>query len=321
MSAIFLFAVIVLILLAVLDLWVGVANDAVNFTNSAIGAAVSSRRTILIVASLGVFIGALFSSGMMEVARKGIFDPSFFCSAEGVLDINLILVLYLGVMVADVVMLDIFNTFGLPTSTTVSIVSDLLGAAVAVMLWKNGGDIRAAFSVINHGPVLGIYTGIFSSILVAFVAAAIGMTVMRFIFTRNLARSFRYFGWAWTGLSISSITYFVVFKGVASIPFLPESALIFIKGNIWPVLAVIFAASALTAHLLRDRYESIFRFLILAGTLGLAMSFAANDLVNFMGPTVAAAQAVFVDNIKLAGNVPTPSWALVAAGLIMVISL
>ena len=190
MSSVFVLALIVVVLLALMDLWVGVTNDAVNFLNSAIGARISRRRTILLVASAGVLFGALFSSGMMEVARKGVFDPRVFYDATGMLNIALILTIYLGVMAADVVMLDMFNTFGMPTSTTVSIVSELVGASLAVSLWMNGGNLAEAFAVINSGPVLGIYTGIFLSILVAFFGAAVVMYVMRLLFGHDLEKSF-----------------------------------------------------------------------------------------------------------------------------------
>ena len=190
MSSVFVLALIVVVLLALMDLWVGVTNDAVNFLNSAIGARISRRRTILLVASAGVLFGALFSSGLMEVARKGVFDPRVFYDATGMLNIALILTIYLGVMAADVVMLDMFNTFGMPTSTTVSIVSELVGASLAVSLWMNGGNLAEAFAVINSGPVLGIYTGIFLSILVAFFGAAVVMYVMRLLFGHDLEKSF-----------------------------------------------------------------------------------------------------------------------------------
>ena len=164
MSIIFLIAVVFIIVLAVLDLWVGVTNDAVNFVNSAVGARIASRRTIFIIVSFGVVLGALISSGMMEVARKGVFDPGFFYDAEGNLNVNAILCIYLGVMAADIITLDLFNTLGLPTSTTVSIVSELAGASLAMGVWMSGsvGD------VIKTGPLLDIYIGIFASILVAF---------------------------------------------------------------------------------------------------------------------------------------------------------
>ena len=138
-------------LLAILDLWVGVTNDAVNFLNSAVGSRISTRRTILLIASVGVVFGALFSSGMMEVARKGVFDVGVFYGPDG-LNITAILCVYLGVMAADVIMLDLFNTFGLPTSTTVSIVSELVGASIAVSFWMHGGDFSSALGVINSEP-------------------------------------------------------------------------------------------------------------------------------------------------------------------------
>lgn len=314
-------SVLFLICLAALDLWVGVSNDAVNFLNSAIGAQVASRRTIMIVASVGVVFGALFSSGMMEVARKGVFNPDVFLDAQGSLQIGAILAVYLGVMVADVIMLDLFNTLGLPTSTTVSIVSELLGASIAVVFWMTGGDIMAAFGAINTGPVVTIYTGIFLSVLVSFTAGAIGMFGIRYLFTHDIKAGFERWGWLWTGLSFAALFYFVMFKGLKHASFITADMSAFLKTHVWTLMAGVAVVSAVIGLALRKNHRLIFSVIILVGTFGLAVAFAGNDLVNFIGPAVAAAQAVFVEGVQLSGQVATPSWALLAAGVMMVLAL
>ncbi|MDJ0842538.1 MAG: inorganic phosphate transporter [Acidobacteriota bacterium] len=309
-----------IVLLAVLDLWIGVTNDAVNFINSAVGSRIATRRTILFVASIGVVFGALFSSGMMEVARKGVFDVSRFYES-GELNITAIMCVYLGVMAADVIMLDLFNTFGLPTSTTVSIVSELVGASIGVMFWMQGGDLSSALSIINTGPVLGIYSGIFMSVIIAFLSAAIIMFLLRLLYTHDLERTFPRVGWLWTGLCFSSLLYFVLFKGLKSATFLDEQTKTFIQGHVWTIMGVVFVISAVLTIIFSHRYRLIFKVIILSSTCSLAMAFAGNDLVNFIGPTVAAGQAVFVEGVDLSGKVPTPNWALLLAGAIMVSAL
>jgi len=317
MSTVFLMAVIFIIALAILDLWVGVTNDAVNFVNSAVGARIASRRTIFIIVSFGVVIGALISSGMMEVARKGVFDPGFFYDAEGKLNVNAILCIYLGVMAADIITLDLFNTLGLPTSTTVSIVSELAGASLAMGVWMSGdvGD------VIKTGPLLDIYIGIFASILVAFIGAAIVMFLLRLIFSHDLAKSFPAYGWLWTGISFCALSYFVLFKGLKNAPFLSDETNAWLHAHIYTVMGGVFIVSALVAIIFAKHHRIIFKAIILTGTCSLAIAFAGNDLVNFIGPSVAAAQAVFIEGVDLSGKVKTPGWALFAAGAIMVFAL
>jgi phosphate/sulfate permease len=321
MGWVFVLAVGVIITLAVLDLWVGVTNDAVNFLNSAIGSRVAGRRRILLIASGGVLFGALFSSGMMEVARKGVFNPDFFVGAGGRLDIGAILAVYLGVMAADVILLDLFNTLGLPTSTTVSIISELVGASIAVSFWMHGGDVGAALGIINTGPVLGIYSGIFLSVIVAFSSAAIVMYLLRLLFTHDLERTFPKVGWLWTAVSFCAITYFVLLKGLRNASFLDESTKTALFDNIWWIMAGVATVSAVAALLLARHHRHVFTAIILSGTCALAIAFAGNDLVNFIGPSVAAAQAVFVEGVHLSGKVPTPNWALMAAGIMMVLAL
>ena len=314
-------ALLVLIGLAAFDLWVGVANDAVNFLNSAFGSKAAPRRVIMAIAVVGVFFGALTSSGLMEVARRGVFDPSMFTDATGAVVLSAILAIYLGVMTADVLLLDLFNTFGLPTSTTVSIVSELVGASMAVALWSSASGFADATSVINAGPVFGIYTGIFLSVLVAFLSAALVMWLLRLLYGRNLDHTFKDVGWVWTGLSFSALAYFVVYKGLRSASILGPDRFARLEELLPVLLSVSFAGAAFLGIVYRNRWKLVLRAVILVSTGGLAVSFAGNDLVNFIGPTVAAGQAVWVEGVDLGGRVPTPSWALLLAGAIMAAAL
>jgi len=320
MDTIFISAVAFIILLAVLDLWVGVTNDAVNFINSAIGAKIASKKVILITVSFGVVFGALVSSGMMEVARKGIFDPSFFYE-NGTLNITAILCVYLGVMAADIITLDLFNTLGLPTSTTVSIVSELVGASVAVALWMSGGNIVEGWSIIKSEGLVTIYVGIFLSILVAFTGAAIAMFLLRLVYSHDLEKTFPKSGWLWTGISFSALSYFVLFKGLAKSNLLSDAIKAWLTSHVYTTLGLVFVVAALVAVIFAKNHRLIFKAIILTGTCSLAIAFAGNDLVNFIGPSVAAAQAVFVEGVQLSGKVPTPSWALFVAGAVMVYAL
>ncbi len=310
-----------ILILAIADLWLGVANDAVNFLNSAIGSRVAKRRTILLVAGFGVLLGALSSSGLMEVARRGVFDPTRFVGPDGVLMVQAILAVYLGVMAADVLLLDLFNTFGLPTSTTVSIISELVGASIAVALWATPGGFWDALTVIRTGPVLGIYTGIFLSVFVAFSVSAFVMFVVRLLFTHDLDRTFRRWGWLWAGLATTSIVYFVLFKGLRGASLLDDATMASLQANIgWVVLGV-FVLTALATASFGAAHEKVLGVIILMGTGALGLAFAGNDLVNFIGPAVAASQAVLVEGVDLSGRVPTPPWALVLAGAVMVTAL
>ncbi len=222
MENIYLILVVVLFILAISDLIVGVSNDAVNFLNSAIGAKAASFKVIMIVAALGIVFGATFSSGMMEVARKGIFNPSYFYFSE-------IILIFLAVMITDVILLDGFNTFGMPTSTTVSIVFELLGAAVGVSLIKlaatdqiiqleTGGEKVAQLSdYINSDKALLIIAGILLSVVIAFTAGTIIQYLSRLLFTFKYNKNLKYFGAIWGGMAITSITYFILIKGLKGI--------------------------------------------------------------------------------------------------------
>jgi phosphate/sulfate permease len=329
MDTIYLILVIFLFFLALSDLVVGVANDAVNFLNSAVGSRASTFKVIMAVAALGVLIGATFSSGMMEVARKGIFNPQFFYFDE-------IIILFLAVMLTDVLLLDAFNTFGLPTSTTVSIVFELLGAAVAVALIKvyNDPDALPLYEYINSARALGIISGILLSIVIAFTFGAIIQYLSRLLFSFDFERRMRRYGALWGGLAVSIILYFILVKGIEGASFLSEEDMVFISDNSMNILLLSFAGTTLILQILIwVARVNILKFIVLFGTFALAMAFAGNDLVNFIGVPLAGYNAylLFVENggaagggllmEGLAGKVPTPTLLLVLSGLVMVITL
>lgn len=330
METYYLIAVVILILLAMSDLVVGVANDAVNFLNSSIGSKVAPRHWILLVASAGVLVGSFFSSGMMEVARKGVFYPQNFYMSE-------IMVIFLAVMLTDVIVLDFFNTFGLPTSTTVSLVFELLGSAVAVSIFKimgNNESLSNLGNYINSGKALAIISGILISVVVAFIVGTIVQYFARFLFTFNYKKSINYVGSIWGGIALTAITYFIVMKGVQGASIINESVMTYIKENTLLILFYSFLVWGVIFQILISVFKlNILRFVVLMGTFALALSFAGNDLVNFIGvsmaglksfqihlanPGVAADQLLMTD---LAGPVTTNFLYLFIAGLIMVVTL
>lgn len=292
-----------------------------NFLNSAFGSRVARRRVIMTIATIGILLGAFTSSGLMEVARRGVFDPGFFVNDQGAVVLTSILALYLGVMAADVLLLDLFNTFGLPTSTTVSIVSELVGASIAVAFWTGAGGLGGALEVINGGPVLGIYSAIFLSVITAFLSAAVVMFLVRVLYGFDLATSFPRWGWLWTGVSFAAMTYFVVYKGLQGAAILGEETMSMLRDRIVLILAGVFALSGGLAVLFRRQPMKVIAAIVLTGTGALSMAFAGNDLVNFIGPSVAAFQAVLVEGIDLSGRVATPPWVLLLAGVIMAAAL
>ncbi|MCB0597105.1 MAG: inorganic phosphate transporter [Lewinellaceae bacterium] len=328
METLYLVLVIILFLLAISDLVVGVSNDAVNFLNSAVGAKAAQLRTILIVAALGVLIGATFSSGMMEVARKGIFNPQHFYFSE-------IIVLFLAVMVTDVILLDAFNTYGLPTSTTVSIVFELLGAAVAIALIKVYTDPNALplYEYINSAKALAIISGILLSVVIAFSAGMIIQYLSRALFSFDYEKRLNYFGAPWGGMAIAAITYFMLIKGAKGASFMTAGVQDYIAHNTGRIMIWSFIGSTIILWVLnRFTKFDILKFIVLVGTFALAMAFAGNDLVNFIGVPLAgfnsyeiytqtggAPDGLLMDG--LAGQVRTPTFLLLMAGIVMVITL
>ena len=302
---IIIFSLTTLLLLAIFDLLVGVSNDAVNFLNSAIGSKVSSRRTITVVASLGILAGVTFSSGMMEIARKGIFNPSLFNLSD-------VLIIFVAVMLIDVILLDLFNTFGLPTSTTVSMIFELLGASVAVSILKMslaGESIASLGEYINTAKVLAIFSSILLSVAIAFTFGALFQFISRMIFTFDYAKRLKRYGGIWGGASIAIITYFIFIKGIKGASFLAKEHVDLITSNSLVIMAILFAVSAFIFQILiLFTKVNVLRVIVLAGTFALAMAFAANDLVNFIGVPLAGFSGYFS-----VMNSPDPMNALMVA--------
>ena len=327
METLYLVLVGVLFLLAISDLIVGVSNDAVNFLNSAIGARIASFRVIMIIAAVGVFVGASFSGGMMEVARKGIFNPQYFTFQN-------IMIIFLAVMLTDVILLDLFNTFGLPTSTTVSIVFELLGAAIGVALIKSLNNPEMSLSeYINSAKALAIISGILLSVVIAFTVGMIVQYITRLLFSFNFTKRLKYFGALWGGVAITAITYFLIVKGAKGAAFMSEDVQNWISGNSLQIIIYSFIGWTLLIQLLYSLFKfNILKVTVLAGTFALAMAFAGNDLVNFIGVPLAGLESfkIFseaaatnegINMTALAGEVKTDAYLLVLAGLIMVITL
>jgi len=329
METVYLIIVVLLFLLAASDLIVGVSNDAVNFLNSAVGSKVASFKVIMLVAAIGILIGAVFSSGMMEVARKGIFNPGEFYFSE-------IMIIFMAVMVTDVLLLDAYNTWGLPTSTTVSIVFELLGAAVGMasikLLMSDGGMSISQF--INSSKALAIISGILLSVGVAFSVGAIIQYLTRMAFSFNFDKRIKYIGAIWGGIAFTALTYFILIKGAKGASFMSGDAKEWIKENSFLIIFYSMIGWTILLQLLYWIFRiNILKIIVLVGTFSLAMAFAGNDLVNFIGVPIAgfnswqlfnASQGASPDGMLmsgLAGKVPTPEVFLLGAGAIMVLTL
>nr|WP_320114760.1 inorganic phosphate transporter [uncultured Desulfuromonas sp.] len=317
----------ILITIAIIDIVVGVSNDAVNFLNSSIGSGVATRRTIMIIASLGIIAGVTFSSGMMEVARKGIFHPEFFTMPE-------LLTIFLAVMITDIILLDLFNTYGMPTSTTVSIVFELLGAAVVVSLLKimSAGDGLATIAnYINSAKAFTIIMGILLSVAVSFICGAVAQFFTRLLFTFDYRRRIKRYGALWGGLALTSITYFILVKGAKGASFMTAENVDWIKGNTLLLIGMIFVSSAVILQILQVMKVNILKPIVLIGTFALAMAFAANDLVNFIGvplaglhafkSAMASADPLTVTMGALDKKVHSETLYLLIAGVIMVLTI
>lgn len=317
----------ILVIIAVFDIMVGVSNDAVNFLTPSIGSRVAPRTVILVIASLGILAGVTFSSGMMEVARKGIFHPHFFTMPE-------LLTIFLAVMLTDIILLDQFNTYGLPTSTTVSIVFELLGAAVAVSVLKiiqSGDSIVTIGQYINTAKAITIIMGILLSVAVSFIFGALAQFLTRLLFTFDYQQRIKRYGALWGGLAMSSITYFILVKGAKGATFMSKSDLAWLKTNWLLMIAIIFVVSAIVLAILQMLKFNILKPIVLVGTFALAMAFAANDLVNFIGVPLAGVHAytsamatetpLTVTMGALAKKVPAETMYLLIAGGIMVLTM
>ena len=328
MEPIYLCIVVFLLCLAVFDLFVGVSNDAVNFLNSAIGAKVAKFRTVLIVASAGVAIGAVMSSGMMDVARHGIMQPSNFSFYD-------VMTIFLAVMVTDIIVLDMFNTLGMPTSTTVSLVFELLGGTFILAVLKVAADPNLAFSdLLNTDKALSVIIAIFVSVAIAFVFGIIVQWLSRIVFTFNYKRHSRYSIAIFGGIAFTALAYFIFLKGIAKSHYIAEDVRTWVEANTQMLLLATFVGSSIVMEVLHLLRINIFRFIVLMGTFALAMAFAGNDLVNFIGVPLAGLDSYndYVANSggvgvshfmmdSLNGSAQTPPVYLFAAGVVMIVAM
>ena len=321
--------VIFLFILAAFDLWVGVSNDAVNFLNSAIGSRAAKFRTLVLIAGIGVFCGCVLSNGMMDIARHGIFSPQYFSFQD-------VMYIYLAVMVTDIVLLDIFNSFGMPTSTTVSMVFELLGAAFAFTMLKiaDGSTALSMADYLNTSKALEVIMGIFLSVPIAFVFGSLIQYITRIVFTFSIAKNIRYKIGIFGGIAITAILYFMLFKGLKDLSFMNADVKNYIHTHILIILGSIFVVATIVMQLLHAFKVNVFRIIVLIGTLALSTAFAGNDLVNFIGVPLAGFSSFCDFTANGAGFTPstfmmssltesakTPIYFLAAAGAIMVFAL
>ncbi len=328
METIYLCIVIFLLCLAVFDLFVGVSNDAVNFLQSAVGARVAAFRTVLIIASVGVVLGAVLSSGMMDVARHGIMMPDRYSFHE-------VMTIFLAVMVTDVIVLDVFNTLGMPTSTTVSLVFELLGGTAMLAMLKVMADSDLDYGMLlNSSKALQVIIAIFVSVAISFVVGMVVMWISRVVFTFNYGKHSRYSIAIFGGIAFTALSYFIFLKGVGKSPYLSDGVRDYIDTNTNMLLVLTFIVSTIVMEVLHLMKVNIFRFTVLMGTFALAMAFAGNDLVNFIGVPlagldsyqdyVANGHGVGIDGFMMSSlmeSAKTPPFYLMAAGTIMIVAM
>ncbi|MDD4515283.1 inorganic phosphate transporter [Massilibacteroides sp.] len=329
METIYLVFLICLFILAIFDLSVGVTNDASNFLNSALGAKAASFRTVMVISALGILIGATLSNGMMDVARHGIYQPQHFYFTE-------IMCILLAVMLTDMVLLDIFNSLGLPTSTTVSLVFELLGASVAVALVKisNSNGLLNLGELLNTEKAFTMILAIFLSVAIAFLFGMIVQFLTRIIFTFNYKKQSKYFAAVFAGAAATAIVYFMLIKGLKDVTFMTAELKASIYAQSEKIVLYCFVAFTILMQILYWLKVNVFKVIVLLGTFSLALAFAGNDLVNFIGIPMAAYSS-YIDLVSQSGAVSpdtflmesltesaeTPWYFLVGAGVIMVISL
>lgn len=328
METIYLCIVVFLLCLAVFDLFVGVSNDAVNFLNSAVGAKVAKFRTVLIIASVGVAVGAVMSSGMMDVARHGIMSPNNYSFHE-------VMTIFLAVMVTDVIILDMFNTLGMPTSTTVSLVFELLGGTFVLATIKMIGDGSLTYGdLLNTDKALSVIIAIFVSVAIAFFFGIIVQWISRVIFTFNYKKHSRYTIAIFGGIAFTALAYFIFLQGLGKSPYIEASVREWITENTQMLLVYTFIGSTLIMEMLHLMRVNVFKFVVLMGTFALAMAFAGNDLVNFIGVPLAGLDSYndFMANANgasadsflmtsLMESAKTPPIYLIAAGVVMIIAM
>ena len=327
MDILFLCVIVFLFLLAVFDLSVGVSNDAVNFLNSAIGSKAASFRRILIVAPIGVFIGAAMSNGMMDIARHGIFRPEHFSFYD-------LICIFMAVMVTDIILLDVFNSLGMPTSTTVSMVFELLGATFVVALIKMADGINLGLDdLLNTEKALSVILGIFLSVAIAFVFGTVVQFLSRTIFSFEYRSRLKWKIGIYGGICVTAIVYFLLLKGAKDLAFMTPDVKAWIKDHTLLILLCCFSGSAVSMQILHWLKVDVLKVVVLLGTFSLAMAFAGNDLVNFIGVPLSGL-ASYQDYVahgggdargflmgSLNGPADTPIYFLIGAGVIMVVSL
>lgn len=328
MGTIYLCIVIFLLCLAVFDLFVGVSNDAVNFLQSAIGAKVAKFRTVLVIASVGVAVGAVMSTGMMDLARHGIMNPVNYSLEE-------VMTIFLAVMVTDVIILDMFNTLGMPTSTTVSLVFGLLGSTFMIATIKIMDDSLLSYGdLLNSGKALSVILAIFISVAIAFFFGVVVMWLSRIVFTFNYKKHSRYTIGIFGGIAFTALSYFIFLKGLGKSPYISENVHEWIDSNIRMLLLTTFVVSTIVMQLLHVFRVNVFKFVVLMGTFALAMAFAGNDLVNFIGVPLAGLDSYNDYMANSAGTPPseymmtsllesakTPPFYLIIAGCIMIVAM
>ena len=329
METFYLLIVLFLFVLAIFDLVVGVSNDAVNFLNSAIGSKAASFKAIMIIAALGILIGASLSNGMMDVARHGIYQPQYFYFSE-------IMCILVAVMLTDVVLLDIFNSLGMPTSTTVSLVFELLGGTVALALIKivNTDGALQFGDLLNTDKALTVILAIFVSVAIAFFFGTVVQYLSRMLFTFNYKSKMKYFVAIFGGIASTSIIYFMLIKGLKDTTFMSGDVLAWVDANTGKIVWGCFIISTLLMPVLHWLKVNVFKVIVLLGTFALALAFAGNDLVNFIGVPLAGYSS-YLDFISYGGTVSpdsllmtsllgpakTPWYFLIISGLVMVVAL
>lgn len=329
METFYLFLVIFLFVLAVFDLSVGVSNDAVNFLNSAIGSRAASFKVIMVIAAIGIFVGASLSNGMMDIARHGIYQPQHFFFSE-------IMCILLAVMLTDVVLLDIFNSLGMPTSTTVSLVFELLGGTVAIALVKiahSDGALQFG-DLLNTDKAFTVILAIFLSVAIAFFFGTVVQYISRLIFTFNYKKHTKYFIALFGGLAATSILYFMLIKGLKESSFMTGELKDVVYSNTDTIVWGAFIGFTVLMQILHWLKVNVFKVVVLMGTFALALAFAGNDLVNFIGVPLAGYSS-YIDLMAQGGTTTTdtflmtsllepaqtPWYFLVGSGLVMVIAL
>ncbi|HIY75539.1 MAG TPA: inorganic phosphate transporter, partial [Candidatus Sphingobacterium stercorigallinarum] len=321
---------ITMAVLAVIDLMVGVSNDAVNFLNSAIGSKAIPFKGIMIIASLGILFGSIFSSGMMEIARSGIYVPAKFSFAD-------VMSIFLAVMITDIILLDVFNHFGLPTSTTVSIVFELLGAAFCLTIYNiatTSGEWDTILTYINTEKASEIVSSILLSVLISFTVGMAVQYVSRVLFTFQYKSKLKTIGVIFGGVAMSAISYFILIKGLKGVSFISDDVKVWVDTHELTLLFGLFVLFSLVSFIITRLGYNILKVIIGVGTFALAVSFAGNDLVNFIGVPVGAFQSMeifqqsgsadwntFMMGPLASSNLQAPTWILLLSGVLMVITL